>query len=210
MELKKELWYLRTRMKANAKDIVVQHYNLVISDEALAQWHTENSGVSMSAEKLRTKLLKDLIKNLIGDAETKDSYFIYGRGTVGHVNCIVSSLLTRFMWSVLIPRVHSSTVLLKKLLSKRYLLQVEVWIVWPMHSKMVIPISSIRFPWKLLHWLQPRCFFWGVVLLQLLMLHLLGLLCSYGMEAWSELIVPNSKVKSTNISTNAASNTWQL
>ena len=84
-------------MKANAKDIVVQHYNLVISDEALAQWHTENSGVSMSAEKLRTKLLKDRIKNLIGDAEMKDSYFIYGRGMVGHVNCIVSSLLTRFM-----------------------------------------------------------------------------------------------------------------
>ena len=97
LELKKELWYLRTRMKANAKDIVVQHYNLVISDEALAQWHTENSGVSMSAEKLRTKLLKDCIKNLIGDAEMKDSYFIYGRGMVGHVNCIVSSLLTRFM-----------------------------------------------------------------------------------------------------------------
>ena len=123
LELKKEIWYLRTRMKANAKDIVVQHYNLVVSDEILEQWRTENIGVSMSDEKLRTKLLKDRIKNLIGDAETKDSYFIYGRGTVGHVNCIVSSLLTRFMWSVLIPRVHSSTVLLKKLLSKRYLLQ---------------------------------------------------------------------------------------
>ena len=84
-------------MKANAKDIVVQHYNLVISDEALAQWHTENSGVSMSAEKLRTKLLKDRIINLIGDVETKDSFFIYGRGTVGHATCVVSSPLTRFM-----------------------------------------------------------------------------------------------------------------
>ena len=97
LELKKEIWYLRTRMKANAKDIVVQHYNLVVSDEILEQWRTENIGVSMSDEKLRTKLLKDRIKNLIGDAETKDSYFIYGRGTVGHVNCIVSSLLTHFM-----------------------------------------------------------------------------------------------------------------
>ena len=84
-------------MKANAKDIVVRHYNLVISDEMLAQWNTENSGVSMSAEKLRTKLLKDRIKNLIGDAETKDSYFIYGRGTVGHAACIISSTLTRFV-----------------------------------------------------------------------------------------------------------------
>ena len=158
LELKKELWYLRTRMKANAKDIVVRHYNLVISDEMLAQWHTENNGVSMSAEKLRTKLLKDRIKNLISDAEAKDSYFIYGSGTVGHATCIVSSPLTCFTGSVLIPRVHLSTVLLKKLSSKRFSLQVEVWIVWPMHLRMVIPISSIQSPWKLLHWLQLRCF----------------------------------------------------
>ena len=156
LELKKELWYLRTRMKANAKDIVVQHYNLVISDETLAQWNTENSGVSMSAEKLRTKLLKDRIKNLIGDAETKDSYFIYGRGTVGHVNCIVSSLLTRFVLSVLIPRVHSSTALLKKSLSRRYSLQVEVWTVWPMHLKGWTNIPSIRFRRRQSRWRQRR------------------------------------------------------
>ena len=81
-------------MKANAKDIVVRHYNLVISDEMLAQWHTENNGVSMSAEKLRTKLLKDRIIHLIGDVETKDSFFIYGRGTVCHVTCTLSSPLT--------------------------------------------------------------------------------------------------------------------
>ena len=75
-------------MKANAKDIVVQRYNLVVSDEMLEQWRTENIGVSMSDEKLRTKLLKDHIINLIGDVETKDSFFIYGRGTVGHATCI--------------------------------------------------------------------------------------------------------------------------
>ena len=84
-------------MKANAKDIVIQSYNLVISDEMLEQWRTENSGVSMSDKKLRTKLLKDRIVGLIGDAETKDSFFIYGRGTVGHAACIVSSTLTHFM-----------------------------------------------------------------------------------------------------------------
>ena len=89
-ELKKEIWYLRTRMKANAKDIVIQSYNLVISDEMLEQWRTENSGVSMSDKKLRTKLLKDRIVGLIGDAETKDSFFIYGRGTVGHTTGIIS------------------------------------------------------------------------------------------------------------------------
>ena len=75
-------------MKANAKDIVIQRYNLVVSDEMLEQWRTENIGVSMSDEKLRTKLLKDRIINLIGDVETKDSFFIYGRGTVGHATCI--------------------------------------------------------------------------------------------------------------------------
>ena len=84
-------------MKANAKDIVIQHYNLVVSDEILEQWRTENIGVSLSDEKLRTKLLKDHVINLIGDVETKDSFFIYGRGMVGHATCIVSSPLTRFM-----------------------------------------------------------------------------------------------------------------
>ena len=84
-------------MKANAKDIIVQCYNLVISDETLAQWHLENSGVPMSDEKLRTRLLKDHIVDLIGDAETKDSFFIYGRGTVSRATCIISSPLTCFV-----------------------------------------------------------------------------------------------------------------
>ena len=84
-------------MKANAKDIIVQCYNLVVNDEMLAQWRMENNGVTMSDEKLRTRLLKDHIIDLIGDAETKDSFFIYGRGTVSHAACIISSLLTHFM-----------------------------------------------------------------------------------------------------------------
>ena len=75
-------------MKANAKDIVVQSYNLVVTDEMLVQWRLENSGVSMNNDKLRAKLLKDRIVDLIGDAEMKDSFFIYGRGTVGPANFI--------------------------------------------------------------------------------------------------------------------------
>ena len=71
-------------MKANAKDIVVQSYNLVASDEMLAKWRTKNSDVSMSDEKLRAMLLKERIANLIGHAGAKDSYFIYGRGMVRH------------------------------------------------------------------------------------------------------------------------------
>ena len=77
-------------MKANAKDIIVQSYNLVVSDEMLSQWHTENRGVSMSNGNLRAKLLKDRIIDLIGDAERKDSFFIYGRGSVSHAICIMS------------------------------------------------------------------------------------------------------------------------
>ena len=84
-------------MKANAKEIIVQCYNLVVSDEMLAQWRTENNGVQISDEKLRTKLLKDHIVDLIGDTESKDSFFIYGRGTVSHATCIASSPLTHFM-----------------------------------------------------------------------------------------------------------------
>ena len=85
-------------MKANAKDIVVQSYSLVCSDEMLSQWHMENTrGATMSDEKICSHLLKDRIMELIGDSETKDSFFIYGRGTVGHAACIISSTLTHFV-----------------------------------------------------------------------------------------------------------------
>ena len=52
LKLKKEIWYLRTRMKANAKDIIIQSYNLVVSDEMLSQWRTENRGVSIIRKKI--------------------------------------------------------------------------------------------------------------------------------------------------------------
>ena len=71
-------------MKANAKDIIIQSYSLVVSDEMLTKWRTKNSDVSMSDEKLRAELLKEHIADLVGHAGAKDSYFIYGRGTVRH------------------------------------------------------------------------------------------------------------------------------
>ena len=52
-------------MKANAKDIIVQSYNLVVSDETLTKWRMKNNDVSMSDEKLRAKLLKERIADLI-------------------------------------------------------------------------------------------------------------------------------------------------
>ena len=84
LKLKKEIWYLRTRMKAHAKEIIVQSYNLVVSDEMLTKWRMKNSDISMSDEKLRAKLLKERIADLVGHTGAKDSYFIYGRGTVRH------------------------------------------------------------------------------------------------------------------------------
>ena len=118
-------------MKANAKDIVVQSYSLVCSDEMLSQWRTENRGVSMSNGNLRAKLLKDRIMDLIGDAERKDSFFIYGRGSVSHAIHIMSYqyLLTYFMQSMPSLKEHLSIALSKKCLSRQYLLQVKAWIV---------------------------------------------------------------------------------
>lgn len=84
-------------MKANAKDIVVQSYNLVHSDKMLLQWRTENRGVAMSDERIHNILIKDRITDLIGDMERKDSFFLYGRGTVGHATRIVTSPLTHFV-----------------------------------------------------------------------------------------------------------------
>ena len=72
-------------MKANAKDIIIQCYNLVVSDEMVAKWRAGNKGVILSDGKIRAKLLKERVKGLIGDAGAKDSYFIYGRGTVSHI-----------------------------------------------------------------------------------------------------------------------------
>ena len=70
-------------MKAEAKNVIVSAYNLVVSDEMLSQEHARNRGASReSVEKLRAKILEERITTLIGTADQKDSFFIYGRGTV--------------------------------------------------------------------------------------------------------------------------------
>lgn len=86
LQLKKEIWYLRTRMKANAEDIIFRAYNLVITDEMLPQIRARNHGALREAteEELRAKTLEKRITNLIGTRDVKDSFFIYGRGNVRH------------------------------------------------------------------------------------------------------------------------------
>ena len=88
-------------MKSHAQSIIIQTYGLVITDEALSQGRT---GVNipptrrMSDDKLRAKILEgfiidllirialrifeDRIAGLIGTEDQKNSFFIYGGGTV--------------------------------------------------------------------------------------------------------------------------------
>ena len=101
-------------MKAHAKDIVPLAYNLVISDEMLTNWRANDSDVAsqMSDDELRAKLLQERVTGLIGTAERKDSFFIYGRGTVRHIShmkhrlSVLTHLLQR---SVTSPKDLSST-----------------------------------------------------------------------------------------------------
>ena len=101
MKLKKESWYIRTRMKAHARDIVVQSYGLTVSDDTLLQWR-ENHDVlpKMSDARLSAKILQGFIIDLlmvyvlnflvervavlIGSKDHKRSFYLYGGGTVSH------------------------------------------------------------------------------------------------------------------------------
>ena len=80
----KEPWSVRTRLKALAQPIVVRNYGLIITDEALMQWRMNCNmpGREISDERLRIKLLKDRVTDLIGPVDDPDAFFIYGRGTV--------------------------------------------------------------------------------------------------------------------------------
>ena len=114
MKLKKEIWYIRTRMKAHAKDIVLPAYSLVISDEMLSNWRANDSDVAsqMSDEGLRAKLLQERVTGLIGTVERKDLFFIYGRGLVRHIFHLKHrlSVLTQLLQrSVTSPKDLSST-----------------------------------------------------------------------------------------------------
>lgn len=93
-------------MVGNARSVVIHAYGLVVTDEALLQ-HRTSVDVSprISDDKLRAKILEGLsfnllisyvlnafeerITGLIGTADEKDSYFIYGGGTVSYVFHVV-------------------------------------------------------------------------------------------------------------------------
>ena len=70
-------------MKQIAQSIIISSYNLVASDEDLSKMRAEDRGTSrMSDEKLRAQIIEERVKSLIGSSDAKDSFFIYGRGTV--------------------------------------------------------------------------------------------------------------------------------
>ena len=72
-------------MKAIAKDIVVQNYNIIVTDERVVQEQEENKkrGVHISNDRVRRTIIKERIMELIGDEKKKHCFFIY-EGTVCH------------------------------------------------------------------------------------------------------------------------------
>ena len=70
-------------MKAIAKDIVVQNYNIVATDEQVVRERERNKerGVLISDVQVRRTIIKERIIELIGDEKKKNCFFIY-EGTV--------------------------------------------------------------------------------------------------------------------------------
>ena len=79
-------------MKAIAKDIVVQNYSIVVTDERVEQEQEENKkrGVHISNDRVRRIIIKGRIMELIGDEKKKSCFFIY-EGTVSR--SIISKIL---------------------------------------------------------------------------------------------------------------------
>ena len=89
-------------MKQNARDIVVQCYGLVVTDEMLSEYRVSTSASSTASNTtLRARIIEGLmaallmnyvlrilegrIRDLIGTKDKKDTRFIYGGGTVSRV-----------------------------------------------------------------------------------------------------------------------------
>ena len=79
-------------MKAIAKDIVVQNYNIVVTDEQVVHEQEKNRerGVHSSDDRVRRTIIKQRIVELIGDEKKKTCFFIY-EGTVSR--SIISKIL---------------------------------------------------------------------------------------------------------------------
>ena len=88
-------------MKAIAKDIVVQNYNIVVTDERVVQEQEENKkrGVHISNDRVRRAIIKERIIELIGDEKKKNCFFIY-EGTVRHSSISEDLLLIPPLCSV--------------------------------------------------------------------------------------------------------------
>ena len=93
-------------MKQHARDIVVECYNLSVTDEMLSEYRVSTSASSTASDAtLRARIIEGLmaallmnyalrilegrVRNLIGTKEKKDTRFIYGRGTVSRVVLVV-------------------------------------------------------------------------------------------------------------------------
>ena len=72
-------------MKAIAKDIIIQNYNIVATDERVVQEQEKNKerGMYISDVRVRRSIIKERIMELIGDEKKKNCFFIY-EGTVRH------------------------------------------------------------------------------------------------------------------------------
>ena len=79
-------------MKAIAKDVVIQSYNIVASDEQVIREQEKNKerGVLISDVRVRRSIIKKRIIELIGDEKKKHCFFIY-EGTVSQL--VVSKLM---------------------------------------------------------------------------------------------------------------------
>ena len=88
-------------MKAIAKDIIVQNYNIIATDERVAQEQEKNKerGMHISDVRARATIIKERIKELIGDEKRKNCFFIY-EGTVRQSIVLEVVLLTALLCSV--------------------------------------------------------------------------------------------------------------
>ena len=85
-------------MKAIAKDIVVQSYNIVATDEQVIREQEKNreQGVCTPDDRVRRTIIKRRIIELIGDEKKKNCFFIYE----GMVGC---SIIFRILWLNSLP-----------------------------------------------------------------------------------------------------------
>ena len=87
-------------MKAIAKDVVIQNYNIVATDEQVVREQEKNKerGVLVSDVRVRRSIIKERIIELIGDEKKKNCFFIY-EGTVRQPIVFKVMLLTAALCS---------------------------------------------------------------------------------------------------------------